>query len=47
VDLQIQTTQNPHTQAATRPSSNPHKFGDIKALVQQIVKNNGGMVYFA
>jgi len=35
VNLQIQTIQNSHTQAATRPSSNPHRFGDIKALVQQ------------
>jgi len=32
--LQIQTTQNPHTQAATKPSTNLHEFGDIKAHVQ-------------
>jgi len=34
--LQIQTTQNPHTQAATNPSTNLHGFGDIKAYLQQI-----------
>jgi len=33
--LQIQTTQNPHTQAATKSSSNLQIFGDIKANVQQ------------
>jgi len=35
VDLQIQTTHNPHTQAAARPSTNLHGFGDIKAYLQQ------------
>ena len=34
MDLQIQTTQNPHTKATARPSTNLHGFGDIKALVQ-------------
>jgi len=33
--LQIQTTQNPHTQAATKSSSNLHRFGDINVYVQQ------------
>jgi len=33
--LQIQTTQNPHTEAAPKSSSNLHGFGDIKAYVQQ------------
>jgi len=32
--LQIQTTQNPPTQAATKSSSNLHRFGDIKVDVQ-------------
>jgi len=35
VDLQIQTTQNPHTQATTKSSSNLQGFGDIKGYVQQ------------
>jgi len=34
VDLEIQTTQNTYTQAAPRPSSNPHRFRDIKAYLQ-------------
>jgi len=38
--LQIQTTQNPHTQAAAKPSTNLHGFGDIKAYVQHL------MLYF-
>jgi len=29
--LQIQTTQNPHTQATTKPSTIFRGFGDIKA----------------
>jgi len=33
--LQIETTQNPHTQAVSKPSTNPHGFGDIKAYLQQ------------
>jgi len=33
-ELQIQTTQNLHTQAATKPSTNLHGFGDIKAYLQ-------------
>jgi len=36
-ELQIQTTQNPHTQATTKPSTNLHGFGDIKTLVQDEV----------
>jgi len=33
--LLIQTTQNPYTQAATKPSTNLHGFGDIKAYLQK------------
>ena len=33
--LQIQTTQKPHTQTTTNPSTNFHGFGDIKAYLQQ------------
>jgi len=33
--LQIQTTQNLHTHATTKPSTNLHGFGDIKAYLQQ------------
>jgi len=36
VDLQNQTTQNPHTQAAARPSTILHEFRDIKAYLQQV-----------
>jgi len=32
--LQIQSTQNPHTQAAAKPSTNLHGFRDIKAYLQ-------------
>jgi len=34
--LQIQTTQNPNTQVAAKPSTNLHGFGDTKAYLQQI-----------
>ena len=37
MDLQIQTTQNPHTQATTSLSTNVHGFGDIKAYLQHHV----------
>jgi len=37
VDLQIQTTQNPHTQAATKSLSNLLGFRDIKAHVPKSV----------
>jgi len=33
--LQIQTTQNPHKQATTKPSTNLHGFRDIKAYLQK------------
>jgi len=36
MDLQIQTIQNSHTQATTKPSSNSHRFGDTKVHVQQL-----------
>jgi len=32
--LQIQTTQNSHTQAVAKPSTNLHGFGDIKVYLQ-------------
>jgi len=33
--LQIQTTQNPHTQAAANASTDLDGFGDTKAYLQQ------------
>jgi len=35
--LQIQTTQNPNKQAAAKPSTNVHGFGDIKVYLQQLL----------
>jgi len=42
--LQIQTTQNPHTQVATTPSTNLHGFGDIKVHVQQTQLNQAQLM---
>jgi len=39
-ELQIQTTQNPHTQATTNPSTNLHGFGDIIVYLQQCSANH-------
>jgi len=33
--LQIQTTQNTPKNPSSKSSSNPHRFGDIKAKVQK------------
>jgi len=44
VNLQIQTTQNPHTQTTTKSSNNLLGFGDIKAHVQHIIFYRGSDV---
>jgi len=36
--LQIQTTQNTPRNPSSKSLSNPHRFGDIKANVQQTPK---------
>jgi len=47
VDLQIQTAQNPHTQATTKSSSNLHGFGDIKGYVQKALPSLISLLSFS
>jgi len=44
--LHIQTTQNPHTQATTKPSTNLHGFGAIKVYLQQTTMSSSSSSNF-